>query len=133
MTDVPRLFRTVLQVGDLAAAQRFYAELLDQPGRSVGGGRCYFDCGEVILALLQPQQPPRRNADDLYFAVRDLDAVFARAQRLSCLSSADVHGEAGGAIAVRPWGERSFYAEDAWGNGLCFVDAATLFTGQRRR
>jgi hypothetical protein len=34
-----------------------------------------------------------------------------------------------GRIATRPWGERSFYLRDPFGNPLCFVDAATLFTG----
>ena len=33
-------------------------------------------------------------------------------------------------IVKRPWGELSFYAEDPWGNGLCFVDEKTLFTGK---
>ncbi len=37
----------------------------------------------------------------VYFAVSDLEAVH----------------------------ERSFYAVDPWGNGLCFVDDTTLFTG----
>ena len=32
---------------------------------------------------------------------------------------------------TRPWGERSFYLRDPFGNPLCFVDAATLFTGPR--
>jgi len=31
---------------------------------------------------------------------------------------------------VRPWGERSFYAHDPFGNPLCFVDATTIFTGK---
>jgi len=35
-----------------------------------------------------------------------------------------------GQIAVRPWGEWSFYLSDPFGNPLCFVDAATLFTGR---
>jgi len=34
-----------------------------------------------------------------------------------------------GALVVRPWGERSFYARDPAGNALCFVDASTCFTG----
>jgi hypothetical protein len=50
---------------------------------------------------------------------------------LKCLSSEDVHGESGCKVAVRPWGERSFYADDPFGNGLCFVDAQTVFTGRR--
>lgn len=34
-----------------------------------------------------------------------------------------------GRIATRPWGERSFYVEDPFGNQLCFVDRGTVFTG----
>jgi hypothetical protein len=34
-------------------------------------------------------------------------------------------------MIVRPWGERCFYAFDPFGNGLCFVDETTLFTGRR--
>jgi hypothetical protein len=41
-----------------------------------------------------------------------------------------VHGTPAGEIVKRPWGERSFYAIDPTGNKLCFVDAATLFTGR---
>jgi hypothetical protein len=40
-----------------------------------------------------------------------------------------VHGEPAGAICKRPWGERSSYAVDPFGNPLCFVDRATVFTG----
>jgi catechol 2,3-dioxygenase-like lactoylglutathione lyase family enzyme len=32
-------------------------------------------------------------------------------------------------IAVQPWGERSFYLRDPYGNRLCMVDQRTLFTG----
>ncbi len=42
----------------------------------------------------------------------------------------DVHGASAGEVVRRPWGERSFYAYDPWGNGLCFVDENTLFTGK---
>ena len=34
-----------------------------------------------------------------------------------------------GAVATRPWGERSFYARDPFGNGICFVDRESVFTG----
>jgi hypothetical protein len=40
-----------------------------------------------------------------------------------------VHGARGGAITVRPWGERSFYAEDKWLNPLCFVEEGTTYPG----
>ena len=34
-----------------------------------------------------------------------------------------------GEIAKRPWGEESFYASDPFGNPLCFVSSASVFTG----
>jgi hypothetical protein len=62
--------------------------------------------------------------------VKDLDAVFERAKALKCLSKEEFHEQKAGVIVKRPWGERSFYAEDPSGNALCFVDAKTLFTGR---
>ncbi|MGZ4561898.1 MAG: hypothetical protein ACXVXJ_13185, partial [Mycobacteriaceae bacterium] len=59
---------------------------------------------------------PHPAAKALYFTVRDLDAAFERARALVCLSREDVHDAPGGGIVVRPWGERSFYAEDPWKN-----------------
>jgi uncharacterized glyoxalase superfamily protein PhnB len=129
----PKLFRIAVQVADLDQASAFYAKLLNDPGRRIRGSRHYFDCGPVIFAIvdvaaghLEPQPIP----DYVYFAVSDLDEVHARAKEMGCLATDDVHGEDAGAIVKRPWGERSFYAEDPWGNGLCFVDEATLFTGK---
>jgi hypothetical protein len=87
----------------------------------------------VILALVNPaidDETAKPLPDYIYFAVTDLETVHARARELNCLSTEDVHGESGGAMVVRPWGERSFYVQDPWGNGLCFVDDKTLFTGK---
>ncbi len=88
----------------------------------------------MILALVDVTSgaglAPKPTPDYVYFAVNNLDQVYERAKAMNCLAKEDVHGEAGGGIAKRPWGERSFYAEDPWGNGLCFVDEKTLFTGK---
>jgi catechol 2,3-dioxygenase-like lactoylglutathione lyase family enzyme len=54
MTDVPKMFRVILQVSDLDEATDFYSKLLDAEGRRVPGARHYFDCGPVILALVDP-------------------------------------------------------------------------------
>jgi predicted enzyme related to lactoylglutathione lyase len=130
-----RIFRVVLQVPDLDKAVAFYSKLLADKGRRIHGARHYFDCGEVILALLDPTRgriKAKPSPDVLYFAIADIKKVHARAKRLGCLSTEDVHGESGGAIVVRPWGERSFYANDPFGNGLCFVDEKTEDATQRR-
>ena len=129
----PSLFRIILQVPDLDKAAEFYGKLLDDPGRRIPrGSRHYIDCGPVILALVDPT-PGGEQAeplpDNIYFAVSDLETIHARAADLKCLSTDDVHGESAADIVIRPWGERSFYVYDPWGNGLCFVDEKTLFTG----
>ena len=135
MSDIraPRIFRIPVEVSDLARGVTFYSVLLGSPGRAIRGGtRHYFDCGSVILALIDISGSERtlgHGGRETHFAVDDLEAVHARAKTLGCLSSEDVHESSGGEIEVRPWGERSFYAIDPFGNGLCFVDDATLFTG----
>ena len=130
-----RLYRVILQVGDIERASAFYAELLGLPGERVSPGRHYFDCGGAILALLEPVADgdaggARPMPDHVYFAVADLQAAFARAGRLGGLSAET--GDGGlpmGHIAVRPWGERSFYAQDPFGNPLCFVQTGTTYPG----
>jgi len=133
MSNIPSLYRIILQVSDLDRASEFYTTLLGIEGRRIRGGRHYFDCGPVILALLDVTaggEEAKPSADNIYFSVTDLEAVFERAQALDCLSEKDVHGDAAGEIVTRPWGERCFYVEDPFGNPLCFVDSETLFTGR---
>lgn len=129
--DVPQFFRLNVEVGDLDAANSFYTKLLGIPGRKQAGHRCYFDCGGVTLQVLDvsSNRQPHPAAKALYFTVRNLEAAFDRAKALGCLSREDVHDAPGGGIVVRPWGERSFYAEDPWGNPLCFVEEGTVYTG----
>ena len=125
----------ILPVGELESAVPFYSTLLDQPGMRVSPGRHYFRCGDVTLAIYSPRgdgdpREPRPNFDHVYFAVDDLEAVFQRAEQTGGLSVETGDGELGmGQIATRPWGERSFYMHDPFGNPLCFVDATSLFTG----
>jgi predicted enzyme related to lactoylglutathione lyase len=129
--DVPVLFRLNLEVGNLDEAAKFYGTLFGAQGRVQAGSRCYFDAGGVTLQVLDvsSQGKPHPAAKALYFTVKDVDAAFARARTLGCLSSEVIHGEPGGEIRVRPWGERSFYAEDPWQNPLCFVEAGTVYPG----
>ena len=129
------LFRIIIPAADLEQSVRFYSALLDQPGMRVSGGRHYFRCGAVTVAVYSPAgdgdaTQPRSNFGQVYFLTNDLEAYFARAQKTGGLSS-EV-GDGGlkmGEIAKRPWGERSFYVDDPFGNPLCFVDEATVFKG----
>jgi len=133
----PPLYRIILQVDNLDKAEEFYGKLLGDHGRRIPrGSRHYIDCGPVILALVDVNGEgisglePKPLPDYIYFAVSDAEAVHQRARELQCLSTDDVHGASAGDLVKRPWGERSFYVHDPWGNGLCFVDENTLFTGK---
>jgi catechol-2,3-dioxygenase len=134
LDNTAKLFRVILQVADLDQAATFYSKLLNDPGRRIPrASRHYIDCGPVILALVDPTGgglEAKPIPDYIYFSVANLEEVHARASELDCLSEADVHGSSAGEMVVRPWGERSFYVADPWGNGLCFVDETTLFTGR---
>jgi catechol 2,3-dioxygenase-like lactoylglutathione lyase family enzyme len=130
-----RLYRVIMPVDDIDAAAGFYSTLLGQSGARISPGRCYFACGDVTLALYSPRadgdaRDPHSNFDHVYFAVDNLEEVYRRAERLGGLSTDVGDGRLPmGQIAVRPWGERSFYLHDPFGNPLCFVDSRTLFTG----
>ncbi len=130
-----QLFRVILPVADIQRASRFYAQVLGTPGQRVSDGRHYFDCGGTILACFDPRADgdpfdATPNPDHLYFAVDDLDAAYRACRNAGArFATGDVHGDPAGQIATRPWGERSFYVEDPFGNKLCFVDRTTKFTG----
>ena len=129
--DVPQFFRLNIETADLEKAIAFYTKLLNVEGRRQPGARCYFQCGAVTLSVLDvsSQGAPHTAAKALYFTLRELDAAFERAKELGCLSQEQVHDAPGGGIVVRPWGERSFYAMDPWGNPLCFVEEGTIYPG----
>jgi len=131
MIDVPKLFRVTLEVADLERATQLYAALFGLDGQRYPGARHYFDCGSVIVAVLDVSRggmPPTPGPKSLYFAVDDVDAVHARADQLGVLAPYQVHGEPASAVITRPWGERSFYVVDPWGNDLCFCENGTLYT-----
>ena len=128
MADVPTFFRMNIEVVDLDAAQTFYETLFGAPGRLQAGSRFYLASGGVTFQIVAVPNP-HPAAKALYFTAKDLDALHARAAQLNALSQDAVHGQIGGNVAVRPWGERSFYAQDPWGNPLCFVEAGTTYPG----
>lgn len=125
--SVPKLFRVILPVKDIDTAEVFYSSLLNIKGKRVSPGRHYFNCGGTILACYDPRKdtddfdlPP--NPDHIYFSVSDLNAIFARANKLGALIMDQ--------IGKRPWGETSFYMQDPFRNKICFVQEETVFTGE---
>lgn len=131
----PKLFRVIVPVTGIDRAASFYEAVLGQKGIRISPGRHYFDCDGVILACFDP----RADGDPwnatplpewLYIAVDDLESTHQACVRAGAtLADGDVHGDPAGAIARRPWGERSFYTHDPFGNKLCFVDRGTMFIG----
>ena len=124
-----RLFRVIVPVPDIAAAEHFYATLLAAPGERVSPGRHYFELGGTLLALYDPvadgdelEDGWRFHANQyLYIAVPDLETYHARARAAGAIDLEP--------IASMPWGERLFYARDPFGQPIAFVDETTLFTG----
>lgn len=124
---MPRLYRIILPVADIERAAAFWSALLELDGRRVSPGRHYFDCEGTILACFDPRADgddfdPTPNPDHVYLAVDDLEAAHERAGAAGCLRLEEE-------IRTRPWGERSFYATDPFGNRFAFVDRQTIFTG----
>jgi catechol 2,3-dioxygenase-like lactoylglutathione lyase family enzyme len=122
----PKLFRVILPVTDIEKAARFYSIILGMPGKRVSSGRHYFDCDGTILACFDPKADGDNfelgpNPDHIYFAVEDLEQRYAIAL--------DALGASPKEIKMRPWGERSFYLKDPFGNKICFVDENTKFMG----
>lgn len=128
---VPQLFRITAEVTNVDKAKAFYEELLGIKGRKLPGSQVHFQCGAVVLQVLDVSAsgPSHPSAKAIYFSVPNLDVVHKRAKKLKCLSLEMVHEKPGGAILVRPTGERSFYADDPWFNALCFVEAETDHNG----
>jgi catechol 2,3-dioxygenase-like lactoylglutathione lyase family enzyme len=131
-----KLFRVLVPVSDIERASHFYEQVLEVQGKRVSPGRHYFDCEGTILACYDPgADGDGYNAtpipEPIYLSVDDLEGVFQRAREAGAQFSSDVVLDVGplGKIAVRPWGERSFYARDPFGNPLCFVSHESVFTG----
>lgn len=127
---VPRLYRVILPVADIAKAVQFYGDLFQVPGERVSPGRHYFNLSGTILAVYDPiadgdgldggwKQHPNQF---IYFGLRDLEAAFERAKQAGATMLSNQ-------IESMPWGERLFYARDPFQNAICLVDDRTRFMG----
>jgi catechol 2,3-dioxygenase-like lactoylglutathione lyase family enzyme len=131
---VASIFRIIVPVSDIEAARVFYSRVLGAPGKRVSPGRHYFDCDGTILACFDPAADgdgytASPLSEPVYVAVDDLEAAYEACREAGAhFSSETTHGPMG-EIAVRPWGEESFYASDPFGNPLCLVRRGTEFTG----
>jgi catechol 2,3-dioxygenase-like lactoylglutathione lyase family enzyme len=133
---MPSLFRVIVPVSNIEAAGAFYARVLGQPGQRVSPGRHYFNCEGTILACFDPKADgdgyeAQSLPEPIYISVENLESTFALARDAGAVFSDQVVPEVGplGSIAIRPWGERSFYASDPFGNPFCFVGKGSEFTG----
>lgn len=133
------LYRVILPTDDMERSDAFWSEMLQTPVDVVVPTRHYFPTAGAILAIVDPaehEKAPVSNPDCIYIRVPDLDATFDRAQKLGASISHDGSQEPG--IAKRPWGDRSFYTADPFGNPVCFIDdgasdvqpAAAPYTGK---
>jgi uncharacterized glyoxalase superfamily protein PhnB len=121
-----RVFRIAIPSRRHSEARSFYEKVLGMPADDTVPSRLYFQCGDVILALIDWTVEGRgdfhRTPDDLYLATDELDSVYERAEAAGATITSR--------IEERAWGERSFYCLDLDGNRLCFVDDTTLFLGR---
>jgi len=123
-----KLYRIILPVGDIDKADKFYSQILKQKGIRVSSGRHYFNLGGTILACYDPkadgdEQGNWKFHDNqyIYISVTDLESIRNEMKKFDCKSL--------GEIEKKPWGEILFYANDPFGNPICFVDENTLFIG----
>ena len=130
------LYRVILPVTDIEAAEAFYSAVLASPGQRVSPGRHYFECEGTILACFDPNADgdgyrAKANPEPLYFSVSDLRFAYKACQEAGAKFAVGNPPGVGplGEIAKRPWGEESFYVRDPFGNQLCFVASDSIFTG----
>ncbi len=125
-----RLYRIILPVTDIEKAETFYSNVLQKSGERVSPGRHYFNLGGVILACYDPKADGDENTTGwsfhenqyIYIAVNNLEEASEKVKDSGCKYA--------GEIEEMPWGETLFYANDPFGNPICFVDERTIFVGE---
>lgn len=126
-----KLYRIIFPVNDIEKAASFYTDILGKQGQRVSPGRHYFDLDGTILACYDPiadgdeiqNQWVFHENQYIYIATDNLETVHQKFIESSEIKYVDKQ------INTMPWGERLFYANDPFGNPICFVDRKTVFTG----
>ncbi len=123
-----KLYRIILPVRNIDKAENFYSKVFNMKGMRVSPGRHYFNLSGVILACYDPKADGdvqgKWNFHEnqyIYVAVADIEKIRNTMKELECHYL--------GEIKTMPWGETLFYANDPFGNPICFVDEATVFKG----
>jgi uncharacterized glyoxalase superfamily protein PhnB len=122
-----KLYRVIVPVSNIELATEFYRKIVKQEGKRVSAGRHYFDCEGTILACFDPIEDgddfeAKPNPDYIYLSVSNLEEIYATITNFDeKLIVAKIN--------TQPWGERTLYVKDPFGNPLCFVDETTVFTG----
>lgn len=122
-----KLYRVIVPVKSIEKATEFYSRILNMEGTRVSSGRHYFNCGGTILACYDPvadgdDLEPKPNPDHIYISVADIEKIFNLIKDLDASLIQD-------SIKNQPWGEKTFYIKDPFGNPICFVDEKTVFMG----
>src|SRR5829696_1581492 len=125
------LYRVVLPVSDIERATAFYSSLLGRPGTRVAVGQHSFDCEGTVLTVhhvradIGPRGDGRSHPHHIYIAVDNLEHLHGHAFYVP-------GGVVEPTIETHESGERCFEVRDPFGNLLCFVDRATVFTQTER-
>lgn len=123
-----KLYRIILPVKDIDKAENFYSRVFGAKGIRVSPGRHYFNLNGVILACYDPEADGDNLSEwtfhenqYIYITLANLEMTRNDMKELECSFL--------GEIETTPWGETLFYANDPFGNPICFVDEKTIFTG----
>lgn len=125
-----KLYRIIFPVNNINKAVNFYSDIFEQLGQRVSPGRHYFNLDGTVLAIYDPiadgdkikQHWSFHENQYIYIATDNLEAVYQKFK-----NSTSKHVDT--SIETMPWGERLFYANDPFGNPICFVDRKTIFIG----
>ena len=116
---MPRLFRVVLPVRDLALARRFYGSLLGEEGQSFAPGWHTFNFGGALLTLHEvPVAAP--HGEPACISVEE--SIVQLHYRAQSLRAPQLDREP----RTLPSGEYGFAMRDPWGNALWIVDERSV-------